>query len=99
MSEVDKDGLPSEDWLAETANYYKERARKRGPLTPAQLRWAKAKDRFAILLVFVFLAIFGGMMFDTAIRNGQCDVIEFVTFKCNRWNVEFKHWDEIDYRK
>ena len=98
MRNPDDDFRVSDNWMAELAARYAAQARERGPLTPRQEFWATVKDRLAILLVLVFVALFGAMMFDTAIRNGQCDVIEFVTFKCNRWAIEYKPWDEIKYR-
>lgn len=55
---------------------------------PGKGRWAKIKDRLAIVAVILVLALLGFMMVDGSIVNFRCTFAEFVTFECNRWAGE-----------
>ena len=51
-------------------------------------RWARVRDRLAIVAVVLVLAFLVFMMFDGSITNFRCTFAEFVTFECNRWAGE-----------
>lgn len=53
-----------------------------------RVRWARVRDRLAIVAVLLVLALLGFMMVDGSIVNFRCTFAEFVTFECNRWAGE-----------
>ena len=52
-------------------------------------RWARFKDRLAIVLVIAVLAFFVFMMIDGSIENYRCRFIQFIMFECNRWDAKW----------
>jgi len=51
-------------------------------------RWTTLKDRLAIVVVILVLALLVFLMIDGSIVNFRCTFAEFITFECNRWAGE-----------
>lgn len=58
--------------------------------------WAAWKDRLGIAGVLIALLLFFFFMFTDASINFQCSVTDFIMMKCNRFNREFKPWDQLE---
>ncbi|MGI9424544.1 MAG: hypothetical protein ACR2PA_15225 [Hyphomicrobiaceae bacterium] len=58
--------------------------------------WLAWKDRLGIMGVLIALLLLFFFMFTDASLNFQCSVTDFITFKCNRFDREFKPWDQLE---
>lgn len=58
--------------------------------------WAAWKDRIGIASVLVALVMLLFFMFTDASLNFQCSVTDFIMMKCNRFDREFKPWDQLE---
>ncbi len=62
-----------------------------------ETRWDVAIHWIIIVSVIVLLLGLAVLIFDGAVRNGQCAFLQHITFECNRWDAAFKPWDNLDY--
>ncbi len=83
MPNPEVDNKPDNQYLEELKGHLGDSA-----AGPKSGRWAKIKDRLAIVAVVLVLAFLVFMMFDGAIVNFRCTFAEFITFECNRWGGE-----------
>ena len=67
-------------------------AKSYGEADSHETPWVVAKYWFAIASVIAMLLALAVMVFDGAVRNGQCMFAQHITFECNRWDAAFKPW-------
>ncbi len=65
---------------------------------PGVSKWAVLKDRLGIATVIVVLLLLVYTMFEGSVMNFQCSFMEFLSFKCNRYDAHFRPWGEIKHR-
>ncbi len=67
-------------------------AKSSGEADSHETPWVVAKYWIAIASLIAILLFQFVLLFDGAVRNGQCTFAQHLTLECNRWDAVFKPW-------